>query len=198
MAIGWGAADVSSESTEDEWGLCCIYAMSNEFKENCPELARRLVYAHTKAVEYMYTHPYNAAMMFADGFDVDPYVGLRTIYMKTVAEGRTITWSFSEKNVENYINYYTQYPQIPEEEIPRLDNVQKFLQTSLLEEVNADNFEEFIKNDVDPNFPVGMTFEDWYNKAKEIDGISDADAVDISKTATSYLNKDLADRTVVE
>lgn len=39
-----------------------------------------------------------------------------------------------------------------------------------------------------------MTFEDWYNKAKEIDGISDQEAVDISKTATSYLNKDLKER----
>ena len=42
--------------------------------------------------------------------------------------------------------------------------------------------------------PLGTTFEDWYNKAKEIDGISDEDAVDISKTATPYLNKDLKDR----
>ena len=36
-----------------------------------------------------------------------------------------------------------------------------------------------------------MTFEDWYNEAKKIDDISDDEAVDISKTATSYLNKDL-------
>ena len=198
MAIGWGAADVNSESTADQWGLCCIYAMSSEFQEKCPELARRLVYAHTKAIEYMYQHPYNAAMMFADGFDVDPYVGLRTIYMKTVAEGRTITWQFSEKNVDNYIHYYTQYPQIPEEEIPRLDNVQSFLNTNLLSEVNADDFETFIKENVDEEFPIGMTFEDWYNKAKAIDGISEEEAVDISKTATSYLNKDLADRAVIE
>lgn len=198
MGIGWGAASVNSESTDDDWGLCCIYCMSTEFQEKCPELARRLVYAHTKAVEYMYTHPYNASMMFADGFDVDPYVGLRTVYMKTVAEGRTIRWQFSDKNVENYINYYTQYPQIPEEEIPRLDNVQKFLDASILSQTGADDFNDFITAQVDDVFPIGMTFEDWYNKAKEIDGISDADAVDISKTATSYLNKDLKDRVVVE
>ena len=105
--------------------------MSNDFKEKHPELARRLVYAHEMAIEYMYTHPYNAAMMFADGFDVDPYVALRTIYMKTVAEGRTITWHFSEKNIENFENYYTQYPQIPEEEIPRVSDVSKFMTTDI-------------------------------------------------------------------
>lgn len=198
MGIGWGAADVDAESTADTWGLCCIYAMSNEFKENHPELARRLVYAHQLAIKYMYEHPYNAAMMFADGFDVDPYVALRTIYMKTVAEGRTITWHFTEQNIKNYENYFTQYPQIPEEEIPFVNDVSKFMSTEISEDAGVDDFEEFIEKKIDPTMPIGMTFEDWYNKAKEIDGISEEDAVDISDTATSYLNKDLKDRMAYE
>ncbi|MEG2784467.1 MAG: hypothetical protein RR920_09445, partial [Lachnospiraceae bacterium] len=110
---------------------------------------------------------------------------------KTVAEGRTITWSFSEKNIENYINYYTQYPQIPAEEIPTVDNINKFMSTELLDDAGTEDFGEFITKKIDPVMPLGMTFEDWYKKAKEIDSISDKDAVDISKTATSYLNKDL-------
>ena len=198
LGIGWGGANVDSDATADTWGLCCIYAMSNDFKENHPELARRLVYAHEMAIEYMYTHPYNAAMMFADGFDVDPYVALRTIYMKTVAEGRTITWHFSEKNIENFENYYTQYPQIPEEEIPRVSDVSKFMTTDISKDAGVDDFDEFIKKNVDDKFPLGMTFEDWYNEAKKIDDISDDEAVDISKTATSYLNKDLKDRQAYE
>ena len=198
LGIGWGAANVDSDATSDTWGLCCIYAMSNDFKEKHPELARRLVYAHEMAIEYMYTHPYNAAMMFADGFDVDPYVALRTIYMKTVAEGRTITWHFSEKNIENFENYYTQYPQIPEEEIPRVSDVNKFMTTDISKDAGVDDFDEFIKKNVDDKFPLGMTFEDWYNEAKKIDDISDDEAVDISKTATSYLNKDLKDRQAYE
>lgn len=153
---------------------------------------------HEMALEYMYTHPYNAAMMFADGFDVDPYVALRTIYMKTVAEGRTLTWHFSEKNIENFENYYTQYPQIPEEEIPRVNDVSKFMTTDISEDAGVDDFDEFIKKNVDDKFPLGMTFEDWYNEAKKIDDISDDEAVDISKTATSYLNKDLKDRQAYE
>ena len=148
MGIGWGGANVDSDATADTWGLCCIYAMSNDFKEKHPELARRLVYAHEMALEYMYTHPYNAAMMFADGFDVDPYVALRTIYMKTVAEGRTITWHFSEKNIENFENYYTQYPQIPEEEIPRVSDVSKFMTTDISKDAGVDDFDEFIKKNV--------------------------------------------------
>lgn len=38
-----------------------------------------------------------------------------------------------------------------------------------------------------------MTFEDWYNATKTIDSISDDDAVDISDTATPYLNENLKD-----
>lgn len=194
MAIDWTAADIDENSDFDDWGMCCIYAMSTEFKDKHPELARRLVYAHQLSIEYMYEHPYNAAMMFADGFDVDPYVALRTIYMKTVAEGRTITWKFTEGNIDSYLNYYTQFPQIPAEEIPTIDDLSKFMSTEISKDAGVDDFQEYIKKNVDPVMPLGMTFEDWYNKAKEIDSISDKDAVDISKTATSYLNKDLKDK----
>lgn len=193
LGTGWGAADVDAESSADTWGLCCIYAMSNDFKESHPELARRLVYAHQLAIEYMYEHPYNAAMMFADGFDVDPYVALRTIYMKTVAEGRTITWHFNEKNITNYENYYTQYSQISDEEIPHVADVNTFMSTEISEDAGVTDFDTFIKEKIDPIMPVGMTFEDWYNAAKTIDSISDDDAVDISDTATPYLNENPKD-----
>ena len=64
--------------------------------------------------------------------------------------------------------------------------------------MSVDDFESFIKENIDPVMPIGMTFEDWYNKVKEIDGISDKEAVDIADTATSYLNKDLKDRETYE
>ena len=118
--------------------------------------------------------------------------------MKTVAEGRTITWHFTEQNIKNYENYFTQYPQIPEEEIPFVNDVSKFMSAEISEDAGVDDFEEFIEKKIDPAMPIGMTFEDWYNKAKEIDGISEEDAVDISDTATSYLNKDLKDRMAYE
>lgn len=116
------------------------------------------------------------------------------MYLKTVSEGRTLTWEFSEKNTEHFIEYFTQFPEIKKENIPTIDNVKEFMSTELAEEAGLEDFKSYIKEKVDPVFPLGMTFEDWYNKAKEIDGISDEEAIDISKTATPYLNKDLKDK----
>lgn len=194
MAIDWAAADITAESKHDDWGMCCVYAMNTEFSKKCPELARRLIFAHQLAIKFMYEHPYNAAMMFADGFDVDPYVALRTIYMKTVDEGRTLTWKFTDGNVDSFLEYYTQFPQIPEEEIPLINDRNTLISSDVLESAGVGDFQKYIEEVVDPIMPLGTTFEDWYNKAKEIDGISDKDAVDISDTATPYLNENLKDR----
>ena len=196
MAISWGANREDGELLTDEnAGTCCSYAMSKEFREKCPELSRRMIYAHMLAVEYLYTHPYNAAMMFADGFDVDPYVGLRTVYMKTVAEGRTITWQWSEQNMINDEQFERQWtnPSVPEEDIINASDAQSSLELSgqIFEDAGIKDFNEFIAEEVDDVFPLGMTFEDWYNAAKEVDGISDEDAVDISDTATPYLNENV-------
>lgn len=171
--------------------------MNKDFADKCPELARRLVYAHMLSVKYLYTHPYNAAMMFADGFDCDPYVGLRTVYMKTVAEGRTITWHWSEENLKNDEDFDTQWtnPSIPEVDINYASIYEDSLKraNALQESAKVDDFDEFIEKEVDPISPIGISFEDWYNHAKTIDGISDENAVDISKTATPYLNENVKD-----
>lgn len=196
MCISWGANLEEGELlTEENAGTCCSYAMSVAFRKKYPELARRLVYAHMLSVKYLYEHPYNAAMMFADGFDVDPYVGLRTVYMKTVAEGRTITWQWSEQTMQNNEDFQTQWkdPAVPEEDIIFAKDSMKSLELSneIFEEAGVPDFDEFIKDSVEDKFPLGMTFEDWYNAAKKIDNISDEDAVDITDTATPYLNENL-------
>ena len=193
MFTSWGInmPEDGSLPESDDWARCCTLAMNKDFANQHPELARRLVYAHMLSIKYLYEHPYNAAMMFADGFDVDPYVALRTIYMKTVAEGRTITWKFTDGNVDSFLNYYTQFPQIPDDEIPFIEDRTKLISSDVLESAKIEDFQTYIKNTVDEIFPLGTTFEDWYNKAKEIDGISDEDAVDISKTATPYLNENV-------
>lgn len=196
MAISWGANLEEGETlTDDNAGTCCSYAMSKEFREKCPELSRRMIYAHMLAVEYLYSHPYNAAMMFADGFEVDPYVGLRTVYMKTVAEGRTITWQWSEQNMKNNEEFDTQWtnPSVPDEDIIFVEEAATSLELSkeIFEDTGVEDFDTFIAEEIDDIFPVGMTFEDWYNAAKIVDGISDEAAVDISKTATPYLNENL-------
>lgn len=196
MAISWGANLEEGELlSDDNAGTCCSYAMSKKFREECPELSRRMIYAHMLAVEYLYTHPYNAALMFADGFDADPYVGLRTVYMKTVAEGRTITWQWSEQNMKNNEEFDTQWtnPSVPEEDIIHAEESATSLELSgeIFKDAGVKDFDEFIAESVDDIFPLGMTFEDWYNAAVVIDGISEEDAVDITKTATPYLNENL-------
>lgn len=199
MAISWGANLEEGELlSDDNAGTCCSYAMSKKFREQCPELSRRMIYAHMLAVEYLYTHPYNAALMFADGFDADPYVGLRTVYMKTVAEGRTITWQWSEKNMKNNEEFDTQWtnPSVPEEDIIHADEAATSLELSgeIFKDAGVGDFDEFIAEKVDKTFPLGMTFEDWYNAAIIVDGVDKEDAVDITKTATPYLNENLEEK----
>lgn len=177
MATDWGykgsKLGVDSDNNDlDNWGICCVYAMSTNFYEEHPELAKRLVLAHALSVKYVYTHPYNAAMIFADAYGTKPEVALNTIYMKTVKEGRTLTWQFSEKNLENYIANYTKFDHIPEEDIPNINDVEKFMSTDLIEECGVEDFSDFIANTVEPMYPTGITFEDWLAKAKEIDGIT--------------------------
>ena len=170
MATGWGAH--VSEDMEEGWGICCIYAMNNDFREEHPELARRLVLAHALSIKYLYEHPYNASMMFAEGFGVPAEVGLKTVYMKTIQEGRTITWKFSEENLDNYIQYFYDFD-IDEKDIPNIDDVEKFMSTDLLETCGVEDFNTFIEENVDENFPVGDTYDEWLAKAKIIDGIRD-------------------------
>lgn len=197
MFTSWGInmPEDGSLPDSDDWARCCALAMNKDFAEQHPELARRLVYAHMLSIKYLYEHPYNASMMFADGFDCDPYVGLRTVYMKTVAEGRTITWHWSQANLQNDEDFDTQFtnPSIIETDISYVSIFEDSLKraTELADSAGLDDFDEYIKEKVDPISPLGITFEDWYDHAKTIDGISDEDAVDISKTATPYLNEDV-------
>ncbi|MBU5436537.1 ABC transporter substrate-binding protein [Tissierella sp. MSJ-40] len=170
MATGWGAH--VSEDMEEGWGICCIYCMNNEFKEAHPELARRLVLAHALSIKYLYEHPYNASMMFAEGFGVPPEVGLKTVYMKTIKEGRTITWQFSQENLDNYIQYFYDF-NIDEKDIPNIDDIEKFMSTDLLETCGIEDFDTFIKENIDDNFPVGDTYDEWLSKAKVIDGVTE-------------------------
>ncbi|MBU5428013.1 ABC transporter substrate-binding protein [Tissierella pigra] len=173
MATGWGAH--VSDNMDEGWGVCCIYCMNNDFLNDHPELAKRLVLAHALSIKYLYEHPYNASMMFAEGFGTNPEVGLKTVYMKTVAEGRTITWKFSEENLDNYIKYFYDF-EIPEEEIPNINDMQQFMSTDLLETCGIEDFNTFIKENIDANFPIGDTYEEWLAKAKAIDGIGESTA----------------------
>ena len=180
MATDWGykgsKLGVDSDSNDlDNWGICCVYAMSTNFYEEHPELAKRLVLAHALSVKYVYTHPYNAAMIFADAYGTKPEVALNTIYMKT--------WQFSEKNLENLVANWNQYDTIPEEDRIKINDLQSFMSTDLIEECGVEDFHDFIENEVEPLYPTGISFEDWLAKAKEIDGITTNEYDDIAEIA---------------
>ena len=177
VAVGWGGH--VEEDSENGWGMCCIYGMNENFKNEHPELAKRLLVGHALSLKYLYDHPYNAAMMFADGFGTAPEVGLMTIYMKTIAEGRTLTWEFNQDNIDNFVKEYDEY-NIDEKFRPRVDKLDEFVNLNFVKESGIESFSDFTKEDkIDEKFPIGISFEDWLKKAKEIDGIDNEVGNDI-------------------
>ena len=152
--------------------MCCAYVMQTDFRDAHPELAKRLVLAHALSNKYIYTHPYNAAMMFADGFGTTAVVGLRTIYMKTCKEGRTLTWHFTQDNLDNMISEYHKYG-VAEEDIPNVNDYAAFMSNDLISAAGIEDFDQFIEQNVNSQFPLGMAYDDWLKKAMEIDHVTD-------------------------
>lgn len=143
---------------------CCSFSLNTNFVKENPELAEKLMLAHTKAIEYIYTHPAQAAKIFAEYYDVDEEVGMMTIYKKTVGEGRTLTWDIGDGTAyKNNLKMYKDLKAL--EEIPSYEEV---VDDSILKSCGADDFDTFIKEKVDPVFPQGMDYETWKEKALSI------------------------------
>ncbi|MDO5018472.1 MAG: ABC transporter substrate-binding subunit SaoX [Lagierella massiliensis] len=173
VAVGWGGlVEENQEDHDYGWGMCCIYGMNENFNKEHPELAQRLLVGHALSLKYLYSHPYNASMMFAEGFGTKPEVGLMTIYMKTIAEGRTLTWEFSQDNIDNFVAEYQQFD-IDEKFIPKTDKIDEFVSLNFVEESGIEDFDKFLEEGkINEQFPIGISFEEWLKKAKEIDGIN--------------------------
>lgn len=154
---------------EGKLGTCCKVAMHKEFAEAHPDLAKRVLLAHTLSIQYMYNHPYKAAEIFANNYEVPLEVGLMTMWKKTNQEGRTISWDLKIDELKNQLAAMQKYN--VQADINNV-NVEDYVNTSYLEASGAKDFETFIKEEVDPVFPLGMSFEDWKVKAKQVDNIS--------------------------
>ena len=152
------------DNVTDKCALCCSFALRQGFADEHPELAKKLVLAHTKSIEYIYTHPVKAAKIFANNYKVPVEVALMTIYKKTGGEGRTLTWVVDKNQINNYLTKASSLEKYKTTESP-----DKWVNTSYLDASGADNFDEFIKTKVDPVFPVGMSYDDWKTKAQEVD-----------------------------
>lgn len=187
VGIDWGT-DTLDEKGQTDWNICCMFGMNSNFKKDHPELAERLIIAHMLSLQYIYQHPYNAAMMFAEGFGTEPEVGLLTIYMKTVAEGRTLNWIYEENSLQDVSERQKEYG-IDEKYIQKINDPEDYIQTDILEASDVDTFEEFSQRiSLDETFPIGMTFDDWLQKAKSIDGIESNIGDDI-ETPQIYLEE---------
>lgn len=151
-------------------GTCCKVAMNSDFAKKHPELAKRMLLAHTVSVQFMYTHPYAAAELFAEAYNVPKEVGLRTLYKKLNEEGRTISWALNRENMQNQLDAMKLHNVRPDINSVNLDD---YIDLTYFNDCGARDFDEFIKTDVDPIFPLGMSYTDWRAKAVEIDGINE-------------------------
>ncbi len=149
-------------------GTCCKVAMHTKFAQSHPELAKRVLLAHTLSIQYMYNHPYKAAEIFARNYNVPLQVGLMTIWKKTNEEGRTISWDLVMEEMENQLEAMQKYN--VQSDVNTV-NVEDYVDSSYFDACGAKDFSTFIKEEVDPVFPLGMSFESWLTKAKEVDHI---------------------------
>ncbi|MCL2141061.1 MAG: ABC transporter substrate-binding protein [Dehalococcoidia bacterium] len=151
---------------------CCGLTMNDAFIKEHRGLAVKMVLAHTQAIEALYVHPVKSAMSFAKTYGTPLEVAMMTIYNKTIGEGRMMTWDMrTEPNIVTRLdNTFQYYKDIHMQDYQELIPAEDFVDYSLLDECGAKDFATFIKNEVDPIYPLGMSYDDWYKKALETDG----------------------------
>ena len=169
IATTWHADVKEDKSTG--FGIHCGYYLNADFVDAHPALAQRLVLAHCLAIQYMYLHPYSAGEMFAKEFGTSVGVGLRTMYLKTVAEGRTMCYTLTKENMDNYEKWYDLMG-VPEENRTLCTQVDGFLDFTLQEKIGIESFQEFMEREgIDEREPIGMDYAEWLYMAETIDGI---------------------------
>jgi NitT/TauT family transport system substrate-binding protein len=142
-----------------EWGVCCVFAMQRDFVAKHPEIARKMILAHSRAIQFIYLNPLQTAKIFSANYLVPEEVALMTIYKKTVEEGRTLTWEMDKRYLQNEIDYVMKVGTT--KEVPP---AAQMLDDKLFKEAGTDDFRTFIKTKVDPLFPSKLTYTDWKKK----------------------------------
>ena len=148
-----------------EEGICCVYSMRKSFPQEHPELAKKMILAHARALLYLYTHPVRSAEIFANDYNVPLEVALMTIYKKTNLEGRTITWDIHRKSFENQTRHYVKIGYLGQ-----MPDMKVLVNPEVYDKAGVPDFAKFIKEKVDPAFPLGMKYEAWKKKAYEAEG----------------------------
>jgi len=156
---------ITKVPSSGKWGACCVLAMNRNFAEAHPEIARKMILAHSKAIQFIYTHPLKAAEIFSRNYGVPLEVALMTIFKKTVEEDRTMRWDLYDENIREAVAF-----NLNTKTLDGAAAIRSYVDTSYLQQAGTDNFDQFIKAKVDPVFPLGMTYGDWKKKAFEIEG----------------------------
>ncbi|MCL2170381.1 MAG: hypothetical protein FWB74_10210, partial [Defluviitaleaceae bacterium] len=144
-------------------GTCCKVVMHYDFANEYPELAERMLLAHTVSIRFLYLFPYRSAQIFAERFNVPMWVAMNSVYKKVNGEGRTITWDFNVENLQNQINA-NEYFNV-RADIHGLEAAD-FVDLRFFANVDVMPFSEFIRTQIDPIFPLGMTFDEFYEAAR--------------------------------
>lgn len=168
MAVYEGTGNIIATfrgTTGHDDGLCCVFTMNQKFVREHRDLAVIIIKAHVDALKLMYLEPVKCAKVFAKAYAVPEEVAMMTLYRKTLDEGRTMDWTYDDSRVRKTA--------IHAHSIGLLDeavDLNKFIDASVYGEAKVEDFQTFIKNEVDPVFPLGMTYEEWKAKALELSG----------------------------
>jgi len=171
MAIYEGTGWIMHRSNTDRpsgHGTCCKLVMRDGFGEVHPELVARMILAHTLAIQFMYLYPHRSAEIFSEDFLVPMEVSLMTMWRKLNYEGRTLSWDLNIEYFQNQVDtlrYFDIRHDINDAYVPN------YVDLTLFEMSDADDFDAFIRERVDPIFPLGMTFEEWRAAALIADGL---------------------------
>jgi NitT/TauT family transport system substrate-binding protein len=139
-----------------KWGICCAFSMHRDFVAKHPDLARKLVLAHARAIQFIYLHPLQSSKIFARNYMVPEEVGLMTIYRKTVEEGRTLTWEIDKRAIQDEMEFEMKVGTLSA--APKMNEL---VNDNLVKESGAEDFKTFIKAKIDPIFPLKMSYADW-------------------------------------
>ncbi len=147
-----------------KWGTCCVLSMNRNFSDAHPELAKKMILAHSRALQFIYTRPAKTAEIFARNYSVPVEVAFMNIFKKTIEEDRTMRWDITKENIQEALDWNLG-TQTLDQEAQKME----YFQPELLAQAGTDDFGKFIQDKVDPIFPLGMTYEDWKKKAYDIE-----------------------------
>lgn len=153
-------------------GTCCKVAMNYNFAKAHPRLAERMLLAHTLTLQFCYEHPYLASYGFSAYYNVPVKVALENFWRKFVNEGRTLRWDLNTDYMNNQLKAMQYYGVRDDINTVNLDD---YVDLQYFNNCGAEDFNEFIRVNIDPVFPEGQDWESYYKRALAIDGVEEKD-----------------------